>query len=221
MSRGRAVGTAVASLSLCIVGGCGGGSPRGTAPIDASVTFNPVPVPPMLVDAVVPPDATEVDGASCAAVIESHPEEGFTHIPCTSPTTYLTDPPSSGNHYPIWAAYQTYDAPIPWGNLVHNLEHGAIDIVYNCPAGCADEVAQVQAWINALPPDPTCGTNRIILAPDPTLDVRFAASAWTWTLRADCFDATAFTQFFNDHYGRGRELVCAGGPSTLAGLCPP
>ena len=43
----------------------------------------------------------------------------------------------------------------------------------------------------------------MILAPDPTLPVRWAASAWTWTLRADCFDETAFRQFYADHYDHG------------------
>ena len=179
------------------------------------------PDEPMPVDTAVGNDAEVVDGASCTVVIEGHPEEGFEHIPCTSPATYLTEPPSSGNHYPIWAAYQTYSSPVPWGNLVHSLEHGAIVIVYNCPTDCSDELARAQAWIDALPADPTCGSNRIVLAPDPTLDVRFAASAWTWTLRADCFDDAAFTQFFQDHYNQGRELICGGGANTPDGLCPP
>jgi hypothetical protein len=94
-------------------------------------------------------------------------------------------------------------------------------IVYNCPAGCADEVASAQAWIDGLPADPACGSQRIVLAPDPTLGVRWAASTWTWTLRSDCFDPAAFMQFYADHYGHGREVVCGGGANTLDTLCPP
>ncbi len=139
-------------------------------------------------------------------------------------SSYLTEPPSSGNHYNCWAAYQTYSAPIPWGNLVHSLEHGAIVIVYNCPDGCAADVANIQAFIDGLPPDsdcaPTLGKNRIILMPDPdpNLGVKFAASAWDWTLRADCFDPVAFRQFFDDHYDHGREIICSDG-WTGDGLC--
>ena len=165
-------------------------------------------------------EAMTVDGAQCAAVIAQHQEEGFNHIACTSATDYQTQPPSSGNHFGCWPEYRTFDVPVPWGNLVHALEHGAVVIVYNCGgAGCPDEVARAQAFIDALPLDPTCGgSHRVILAPDPTLPVRWAATAWTWTLQADCFDDTAFGQFYADHYGHGREDVCSGG-APYENLC--
>jgi hypothetical protein len=206
---------------LLVAAGCGSSGPAGGG-WDGG-TVDRVPQEPMPVDTAVGNDAAVVEGGVCTSVIESHPDEGATHIACTQPAVYLTEPPSSGNHYPVWAAYQTYASPIPWGNLVHSLEHGAIVIVYNCPAGCDDEVARAQAWIDALPADPACPGfgNRIVLAPDPTLDVRFAASAWTWTLRADCFDEVAFTQFFQDHYDHGHEVICGGGANTPDGWCPP
>ncbi len=157
-----------------------------------------------------------VEGGQCTTTIQQHTDEGATHISCMAMTDYQTDPPSSGNHFICWAAYQTYAAPIPWGNLVHSLEHGAIVIVYNCPDGCAADVANIQSLIDGLPPDtdcaPTLGKNRVILMPDPMLQgARFAASAWTWTLRADCFDPVAFQQFFTDHYDHGREIICTDG----------
>ena len=70
------------------------------------------------------------------------------------------------------------------------------------------------------PPDPSCAKHRIVLAPDPTLGVRWAATSWTWTLRSDCFDESSFTQFYTDHYGHGLELVCSDGASDPAALCP-
>jgi hypothetical protein len=59
----------------------------------------------------------------------------------------------------------------------------------------------------------------VILAPDPTLDVRWAAAAWTWTLRADCFDQTAVAKFVADHLGTNPyiESICGGRP--LDELC--
>ena len=174
-----------------------------------------------------PVESISIDGGQCTTTVQQHTDEGAVHIACTKPTDYLTDPPSSGNHYNCWAAYQTYTAPIPWGNVVHSLEHGAMAIVYNCPEGCADDIANIQSFIDGLPLDKDCapslGRNRIILMPDPMLDVRFAASAWTWTLRADCFDPGAFRQFFNDHYDHGRELICSNGwqPAQLCSdICP-
>ena len=162
-------------------------------------------------------------GGACVPVVEQHTEEGARiHVPCTPVPTYGTKPPSSGNHYAIWADYKTYDKPVPWGHLMHSMEHGAVIIVYNCPAGCPDEVAAAQAMIDALPfpldpedIDVATGSacvaptkRRVILAPDPTLDVRWAAAAWTWTLRSSCFDAAAFQKFTKDHYAKMPENFC-------------
>jgi uncharacterized protein DUF3105 len=204
-----------AAVSL-LLGGCVSSLPARDA------SYDPTPREPMPVDAGADADGGGIDGAQCAALIEQHPEEGATHIACTSPTDYQTVPPSSGNHFSCWPEYRTFDVPVPWGNLVHALEHGAVVIVYNCGgAGCPDEVARAQAFIGALPADASCAPDhRVILAPDPTLDVRWAASAWTWTLRADCFDEASFGPFFTDHYGHGRETVCGGG-APYADLCGP
>jgi hypothetical protein len=152
------------------------------------------------------------DGGACTVFIQQHADEGAGHVACSPPPTYATKPPSSGNHYATWADYKTYATPVPWGHLMHSMEHGAVVIVYNCPSGCADEVAAAQAMIDALPVDADCTAptkRRVILAPDPTLDVRWAATAWTWTLRAPCFDAAAFSQFATDHYGKTIENFCA------------
>lgn len=156
-------------------------------------------------------DAADVDAGACNVQIAQHPDEGANHVNCTPVPTYKTKPPSSGNHYPSWADFKTYDKPVPWGHLVHSMEHGAVVIVYNCPGGCPDEVAAAQAMIDALPVDVLCTAptkRRVILAPDPTLDVRWAASAWTWTLRASCFDAAAFSDFAKAHYNHAGENFC-------------
>ncbi|HEX9296917.1 MAG TPA: DUF3105 domain-containing protein [Polyangiaceae bacterium] len=160
--------------------------------------------------------------SACVAVAEEHPDEGHGHVAACSPVTYATNPPSSGNHYPFWAAYRTYAKPIPRGFWVHNLEHGAVVITYNCPGGCPLEVAQAHALIEALPED--CGPvvkRRLILAPDPELDVRFAASAWGFTLRAECFEREAFFSFITAHYAHGLEDVCSDGVDPTGGPCGP
>jgi hypothetical protein len=209
--------SALAASALALVLGCSGDNGAKTfvdaAPLDATTVI------------VAGGDGGDAgDGGECITTIQQHADEGATHISCLTSFDYQTEPPSSGNHYNCWAAYQTYSAPIPWGNLVHSLEHGAIVIVYNCPDGCAADVANIQAFIDGLPLDgdcaPSLGKNRMILMPDPdpNLGVRFAASSWDWTLRADCFDPIAFRQFFDDHYDHGREVICSDG-WTGAGLC--
>jgi len=103
---------------------------------------------------------------------------------------------------------------VPRESLVHNLEHGAVVIWYNCSANCGD-VSRAEAFISSLPLDPICPktgpVRRVILVPDPLLDVPIAASSWGFTLRADCFDEQAFSDFFAAHYGRGPEALCFDG----------
>lgn len=150
--------------------------------------------------------------ADCgASIVESLPTSA-SHLTQCSAVTYDTNPPSGGSHYAIWAAYQSYDFPLPAGYLVHSLEHGAVVFWYNCPEGCAGEVAEVEAFIASMPEDPSCsGTGaarRAVLVPSPALGSRWAASAWGFALTADCFDAAAFGAFYDEHYGRGPEDLC-------------
>lgn len=162
----------------------------------------------------------------CDAVVQERPIEGFQHVAVCSYVEYVSKPPSSGDHYPIWAAYKSYPTPIPEGFWVHNLEHGSIVFSYDCPEGCEADVAAAQALIDALPDDPECTSlgegvrRRSLMTPDPDLDVRFAASAWGWTLRAKCFDATAFRAFALAHYNHGREDLCPNGNDVATGLAP-
>jgi hypothetical protein len=161
------------------------------------------------------------DAVDCHVQIASHPIEGNQHAPVCSPLTYGTNPPSSGDHYGVWADYQTYGVPFPRGFWVHSLEHGAIVMTYNCTDGCADDVAYAQALIDSLPADCGSGARRVILTPDPELDVRFAASAWGFTLRADCFDRDAFASFIAEHYDHGPESTCAAGVDPTGGCSEP
>jgi hypothetical protein len=175
-------------------------------------------------------DASSADAAAtgpfgpCNAIIEPHPIEGFNHVPFCSHVTYATKPPSSGDHYPSWAAYQSYASAIPEGAWVHNLEHGSVVVSYNCPGGCAVDVTAAQTWIDGLPDDFVCNPSagaarvRVLMTPDPHLDVKFAASAWGWTLRADCFDPAAWTTFYQDHFDHGREVICASGIDYSLGV---
>jgi hypothetical protein len=160
----------------------------------------------------------------CSAVEQEQAIEGFEHVAVCSYVAYGTKPPSSGNHYPIWAEYKTYTSPVPEGFYVHNLEHGTIVLTYNCPNGCDSDIAAAQAMLDALPSDPDCAAQgspvrrRSLMTPDPKLDVPFAASAWGWTLRAQCFDPVAFQAFALKHYNQGREDICADGEDVSTGL---
>ncbi len=201
----------MAAVSLLLAGAVACGSKGGSSPALGTM-------PPLAGDAAVQSSAASAPVGPCGAVVQQHPIEGATHVAVCSYVDYLTLPPSSGNHYPYWAAFTTYTSRVPEGFWVHDLEHGAIVLSYNCgEAGCADDVAAAQQMIDAYPEDPLCDATasgvraRFVMTPDPRLDVPFAASAWGWTLRANCFDPDAFLAFAQAHYGQGPEVLCEQG----------
>jgi hypothetical protein len=169
-------------------------------------------------------DASDVLPADAACMVElSDPlTEGANHVATCSPVQWGTNPPSSGMHYPSWPVFRAYDKPVPWGFLVHGLEHGAVVLAYNCPGGCAADVAAAKAVMAATTPR-SCGSPPVILTPDPTLSVRFSASAWGHILRASCFDKAAFAAFITAHRDRGPELFatdCGAVDLEADGWCP-
>lgn len=156
--------------------------------------------------------------ASCPVTIDAPPLLPAVHVPIPSDIQWNSNPPSSGPHYPVWAAYQTYSSPVPRGYYVHNLEHGAVVLLYNCgDAGCPEIVAALQAVASSIPNDSLCvdageGIRvRTVITPDPLLDVPVAAAAWGWTYRAHCADLSTLKQFAMDHYGHGPETICGNG----------
>ncbi|MEO8877805.1 MAG: DUF3105 domain-containing protein [Polyangiaceae bacterium] len=152
---------------------CGGSTsenqPDASTAKDAGVDRARLPAPLML-------------GGPCNVVEDTPPLLPANHVAIGTPVDYDSNPPSSGPHYPIWAAYQAYVTPVDRRYYVHDLEHGAIDLLYNCgpldgggvveDAGIADAsddgssqneagpcpavAAQLQAIIDAFPSDPLC-----------------------------------------------------------------
>ena len=160
--------------------------------------------------------AADVGGGACNVEPKTVTGLSHEHITVCSEVDYPDSPPAGGPHYPIWAAFQSFSFPVPRGFWVHDLEHGGVVYSYNCsdsPDGCPDEVAQVQAMIDALPTDSSCvaSPRRVVLTPDPLLDVRWGVSAWGFTLRATCADAERFRQFYLNHFGLGVEDTCGEG----------
>jgi hypothetical protein len=160
----------------------------------------------------------------CNAVEQKHPLAAGVHVEACSDITYATNPPSSGEHYDKWADYGSYDFALPRGHWVHNLEHGSVVVTYSCQ-DCAAEIAAAKSWLAGLEPDASCasGPARVLLVPDPALDVRWAASSWGFTLRADCFDPEAFSDFYVKHAGQlpaPEAAICSTGIDFRAsGAC--
>jgi hypothetical protein len=157
--------------------------------------------------------------ASCPVTIDSPPVQPGVHV--LDPKAVVqwdSNPPSSGQHYVYWAAFQEYSYPVSRLYYVHDLEHGAIVFLYKCgDAGCPDIVQGLRAASDAIPDDPLCAADgegirvRTVITPDPLIDVPVAAAAWGWTYTADCLDLPTLKQFALDHYGMGPESLCSQG----------
>lgn len=165
--------------------------------------------------------------STCGAVEREYTLADAEHVANCRPISYGSNPPSSGTHYGTWAAFRVYDTPIERGFAVHSMEHGAVVISYNCD-DCEAEVEAARALIDELGPDPVCCSaagcvnpvTRLILMPDPELDVRFAAASWGFTLKASCFEPEVFRAFVDAHRGRAPEAgVCADGADVSVPPC--
>jgi len=71
-------------------------------------------------------------GASKPLPGEALSDLGQDHITDIAEVQYNSNPPTSGSHFPVWAKPGIYNQVISDGYLIHSLEHGYINISYNC-----------------------------------------------------------------------------------------
>lgn len=57
---------------------------------------------------------------------------GRDHTVNISGIIYNSNPPTSGEHFPVWAKKGVYDRLVSDGYLIHSLEHGYVIISYDC-----------------------------------------------------------------------------------------
>jgi len=140
--------------------------------------------------------------------------EGADHVPEGTPLSHKSRPPTSGTHYPVWL--QTYGfmnpAP-PTGQWLHNLEHGAVAILYNCPAGCPELEQQLKDLYPTLPLGRNArrGMPRALIMPYTDMDKKIAVAAWGWLLELDEFNREEIVKFYESRLDRGpecRDLAC-------------
>ena len=164
------------------------------------------------------PDAPPLPGESECKVVQvtDIPVTSAIHVAACTPVEYPTNPPSGGDHWAIWAAYKKYTAPVPREMYVHDLEHGAIVLLYRCADACPEVEAALSQVYDAMSDD-ACPKPRLILTPDPELDTPIAAAAWGATYTATCIDIPSLQAFTKDHYGRGPEDVCGDGNDVSTG----
>ena len=147
--------------------------------------------------------AVSTVGRTVATLPADHVAEG-------TPVEYNSRPPTSGPHYGTWyPSYGVLTEPVDPRLWVHNLEHGAVVLLYNCPQGCPDLVQQIRELHTSLPRgrNAETGVPRMLAMPYTDMDSRIAVVAWGWLLALDQFDATQITKFYDARIDRGPECV--------------
>jgi hypothetical protein len=118
---------------------------------------------------------------------------------------YAEYPPTGGDHSRCWWDWGVWTEEVPEERWVHNMEHGGVIFLYNCPEGCETEVATL---VDAV------GSNeRVIVTPYSKMDVRFAAVAWEYRILSQCLDVSQMVGFYNAHFAQGPEDVASMAPA--------
>ncbi len=166
----------------------------------AACSADPVPTAPVPV-------------GSCGGLTQNVASEPALHVAPGTEVAWSTNPPVTGSHYPVWAAYDRTYTALDRGYYLHNAEHGSIVFLYNCPDGCPEVVASLEDIVRKLPVDPSCTApvrNRAIVTGDPLLPTMVGAVAWDNWYTASCVDPY-LTTFATNTYGFGPEDLCSDG----------
>ena len=126
-------------------------------------------------------------------------DQGREHVaPGEEHPEYSTLPPTSGWHYNVPLAparWGIYDEILENEILLHNLEHGYVNVHYNCPDGCEELVAQLTDLVQE-------GVDRggkLLMSPYPDMDSRIALTAWNFIDQFEEFDEDRIRSFVNAH----------------------
>ena len=143
---------------------------------------------------------------------ETHAMQGNIHIDQgeSSPVAYNSAPPTSGPHFSNIVAWQVYDKPFVYEQLIHNLEDSGVIIYYQCADPCPELFQQLsdfaQPYIDGgrhlvvVPNDPTWTTPE---GANPHVDMGtpIAVTAWQKLLKLDEFDGDKIGQFIEAYEG--------------------
>jgi Protein of unknown function (DUF3105) len=155
------------------------------------------------------PKMLEAAGCTVQAVKSLPSNDHSVLKPTGTSKKWNTDPPTSGPHYAVPLIWGAYTDPVNLGQLVHNLEHGGIYILYGngVPASTVDKLRTFYDKHKEA----------TILAPLPRLGNKVALGAWTSNsasqpnngiarlVKCTNFDAKAFAAFFSAYQGKGPE----------------
>jgi hypothetical protein len=130
-------------------------------------------------------------------------------------------PPASGPHFnqpaaPVDAKYYGPNDKIIPQQYIHNLEHGALVVLYSCPEGDCSDVDQdgLKALVDAFPNSPVCdipaGGEWPVVSRFDDMPARYAAVLWGRVLYQDALDSDGILAFWESEGERTNpEPQCA------------
>jgi hypothetical protein len=137
------------------------------------------------------------------------PDMGRQHIRPGESARYTYCPPASGDHSsaaglgPIKPRFYGPDELAPPQGWIHNLEHGALVLLYRCQEGdpCNEATFdQLGEFVATFPDSPICGIPRGQLSPVVArfdeMATPFAALVWGRVLPLETLDTEAVLEFF-------------------------
>ena len=126
-------------------------------------------------------------------------DQGQEHVAPGQPhVDYNSVPATSGPHFgqPLAPArWGVHTQHLPDEVLVHNLEHGYVNVHYRCPELCPQLVGQLSAIIE----DTGAQGAKVLLSPYLDMDAQVALTAWTFIETMDAFDEERVRAFIRAH----------------------
>jgi Protein of unknown function (DUF3105) len=127
---------------------------------------------------MIPADGKKPD---TARPLPEDPPRGIEVYPATTnrsvkvPVEYDREPPTNGDHAPIWQNCGLYEKPVQNRYAVHSLDHGVVWITYrpDLPEHQVDELR------------PYGGEDYVIVSPYPGQDAPVIATSWRVQLKLD------------------------------------
>ena len=135
------------------------------------------------------------------------PDEGRTHVSEGTTVEYNSNPPTSGNHWPVPLSDGVYSAEKPDEAIIHSLEHGRVWVSYK-PSIPEQTKKTLEDLLKKY--------NGTVLTPRSANDMDIALTAWnrldTFNLESDgTFNEQRIIDFINRWRNKGPEFVPGNG----------
>lgn len=192
--------------------------------------FDPTAAPSFVAQPTPSPGSSGAPAATVPPPGYVQPDMGHVHAPIGEKVKYTWCPPASGRHYQVpggpikGGLYGPNDATIPEG-WVHNLEHGAIVLLYRCKSGdvgCTDAgQASLKALLAKWPNSPICklppGTLTPVITRFDDMPYPYAAVVWDLVLPLQTLDEQAIFDFYKGQAERFNPEPQCPAPTATAG----